>query len=322
MPQSSTDASRPISTAASAPTLGATEYGLIVLQSMLWGSTFFFIAIARAEVPSLTLSAARLVPAMLLLGAVVLAMGLRLPATWSDWRRMLVFATLNNVAPFVLIIQAQREVTGGIAAIFMATTPLCGLLMAPWFIADERFTWRRLCGILVGIAGVAVITGASGAAGSWRAQAMLLSAAFCYSAANIFARRYLSGHHPFAIASAQTIGSFAVALPVALVFEKSWTLPMPSSGALLSILVMGLFGSGLAPLCHFTVLRRGGPVNAMLASIVVPVTPIVLGVAFLGEHIGVRDLLGGCIIAMGLVIIDGRVFGALRRRFGATDLTS
>jgi drug/metabolite transporter (DMT)-like permease len=85
---------------------------------------------------------------------------------------------------------------------------------------------------------------------------------------------------------------------------------------------MGLFGSGLAPLCHFTVLKRGGPVNAMLASIVVPITPIVLGVAFLGEHIGPRELLGGGIIAIALIIIDGRVFGALRRRFMPKDIAS
>ena len=301
---------------ARAPTLGLVEYGLIALQSMLWGSTFFFIAIARFEIPPLTLTAARLVPATLLLGCVVLAMGLRLPATWPEWRRMLLFSTLNNVLPFVLIILAQREVTGGIAAIFMATTPLCGLLLAPWLIAEERFTWRRLVGILIGIAGVAVITGASGAAGSWRAQGMLLMAALCYSLANIYARKFFAGYHPFAVASAQTIGSLAVAVvgAVALLVEQPWLTPLPSSAAFFSVLVMGIAGSGLAPLCHFTVLRRGGPVNAMLASIVVPITPIVLGVAFLGEHIGARELLGGAIIALALIIIDGRAFAPIIRR--------
>ncbi len=305
--------------AARQPTLGLLEYGLIALQSMLWGSTFFFIAIARFEFAPLTLTAARLIPATTLLAGVVLAMGLRLPATWQAWRQMIIFSTLNNVLPFALIIQAQKEVTGGIAAIFMATTPLCGLLLAPWLIADERFTWRRLIGIVIGIAGVAIVTGASGAAGSLSAQGMLLLAALCYSLASIYARRYFSGYHPFAVASAQSIGSLFVAVPVAMLIDRPWLSPTPSSAAWLAVLVMGVFGSGLAPLCHFTVLRRGGPVNAMLASIVVPITPIVLGVAFLGEHIGSRELLGGSVVALALIIIDGRAFAPIARRLGKPD---
>lgn len=314
--------------AANAPramTLGAVEYGLIALQAILWGSTFFFIAIARQEVPPLTLSLARLVPSVLLLGVVVAAMGLRLPATWLDWRRMMVFGAMNNVLPFWLIIMAQREVTGGMAAIFMATAPLCALILAPWFIAEERFTWRRLVGILIGIAGVAVITGVGGvggASGSWRAQGMLLAAALCYSGANIFARKYFGGHHPFAVASSQTIAALFLTLPAALIFEQPWQLPNPTGAAWLSMLIMGLAGSGLAPLCHFTVLQRAGPVNAMLASIVVPVTPIILGATFLNEHLGLRDLAGGSMIALALVVIDGRVGSWALRGIAATGKKS
>jgi drug/metabolite transporter (DMT)-like permease len=78
---------------------------------------------------------------------------------------------------------------------------------------------------------------------------------------------------------------------------------------------MGFIGSGLAPLCHFTVLRRAGPVNSMLASIVVPITPVVLGAMFLGERLSLRELFGGLIIACGLLIIDGRPLRALQRRW-------
>lgn len=295
------------------PTLGAVEYALIATQAMTWGSTFFFIALARSHVPPLTLSFVRLVPAALLLGSVVAMMGLRLPATWPEWRHMLIFSTFNNALPFVLISAAQRETTGGIAAIFMAITPLCGLIMAPWFIAEERFTAKRLVGILVGIIGVAIVTGASGAAGSWTSQGMLVIAALCFGAAGIYARLYLSGYHPFAVASAQTIGALAVSLLPLMVFDRPWSMANPGTEAWLAMLVIGIAGSGLSPLCHFTVLRRAGPVNAMLASIVVPVTPIVLGFAFLGERIGLREIVGGCVIALALVIIDGRAMERVRR---------
>ncbi len=287
--------------------LGPVEYALIATQSITWGSTFFFIALARSHVPPLTLSFVRLIPAALLLGAVVAMMGLRLPATWPEWRHMLIFSIFNNALPFALISAAQRETTGGIAAIFMAITPLCGLVMAPWFIAEEKFTARRLVGILVGIVGVAIVTGASGATGSWTSQSMLVVAALCFGAAGIYARLYLSGYHPFAVASAQTIGALAVSILPLLVIDRPWSLANPGMEAWLAMLIIGIAGSGLSPLCHFTVLRRAGPVNAMLTSIVVPVTPIVLGFIFLGERIGVRELVGAIIIACALTIIDGRL---------------
>ena len=77
---------------------------------------------------------------------------------------------------------------------------------------------------------------------------------------------------------------------------------------------MGTFGSGLSPLCHFTVLKRCGPINAMLTSIVVPVTPIILGIAFLGERLGLRELAGALTIALALIVIDGRLLDRWLRR--------
>ena len=287
--------------------LGPVEYGLIALQAMLWGSTFFFVAIARPHLPTMTLSALRLLPAVVVLLGVVWALGLRLPATRQEWQRVLVFSSLNNVLPFALIALAQHEMSGGIAAIFMATAPLSALVLAPWFIADEHFTWRRFAGILIGIGGVAVLVGASGGTGTWRGQAMLLLATLFFSGANIYARKCMGGYHPFSLASAQTIGSMALALPLALIVDRPWQLATPPAQVWLAALAMGTLGSALAPLCHFTILRRSGAVNAMLSSIVVPITPVLLGWAFLDEKLTLRELTGGLIIAAALVVIDGRV---------------
>jgi len=130
---------------------------------------------------------------------------------------------------------------------------------------------------LIGIVGGAVPTGAGGAAGSWVAQALLPASALCFSLANIYTRRLLAGYHPFVVASLQTIGSLALSVPLALLIESPWGLPNPAGHVGLAMVVMGLVGSGLAPLGHFTVLKRVFPVNATLASIVVPVTPVLMG---------------------------------------------
>jgi drug/metabolite transporter (DMT)-like permease len=70
-------------------------------------------------------------------------------------------------------------------------------------------------------------------------------------------------------------------------------------------------------LCHFTVLRRAGATNAMLVTLIMPLTPIVLGHFFLGEQLTGREVVGALIIAAALLIIDGRVLGLLTRRGAA-----
>jgi drug/metabolite transporter (DMT)-like permease len=300
--------------AAPAPQMAVRDYALIALQSMLWGSAFFFIALVGREVQPITMTALRLVPACLVLLLVVYVLGLRLPATWDAWRKMLLMSAFNNVVPFILIIHAQRDVSGGIAAIFNATAPLFAVFIAPLFVPEERWSWLRISGIMTGIAGVAVLVGGAGAAVKPAAAALLLTAACCYASANVMTRLFFPGVPPFVIACAQMIASLFLAVTAAVLFEQPWRMTPPSERTWLAIAAMGVLSSAFASLCHFTVLRRAGATNAMLVTIILPLTPIVLGSLLLGEQITARQVVGGLIIASALVVIDGRMFGMLRAR--------
>jgi drug/metabolite transporter (DMT)-like permease len=304
-----------------APQMTSREYGLIALQSMLWGSAFFFVTLAGPSVPPVTMTALRLIPACLVLFVVITVLGQRLPATRDAWAKMLLMAAFNNVVPFVLIIYAQREVTGGVAAIFNATAPLFAVFIAPLFVPEERISWRRVVGIAVGIAGVAILISGKAANVSPMAAALLLAAALSYASANVMTRMFFPGYPPFVIACAQMIASLCLAAPAALLIEHPWTLPTPSQTTLLAIAGMGVFSSALASLCHFTVLRRAGPTNAMLVTIILPLTPILLGYLVFGETVTLRQALGGLVVALALVIIDGRLWTRLaaRRPLGANQ---
>jgi drug/metabolite transporter (DMT)-like permease len=280
--------------------LGATEWGLIGLQSMLWGSSYFFIAIARTELPPFTLTALRTLPAAAALLLIVLSLGYRLPATRAEWRLFILFASFNTVLPFVLIVWGQARATGGMAAILNASAPLFGVFLAHLLTHDEKMSWNKLAGIVVGISGVVILIGTDVLAGSGAdllARLALLAAPLCYVCANLFARIQLGEYPPFVIAAMQMIGAIPVAFALALAFEQPWALPPPS----------------LAALCHFTVLRRAGAINASLVTLIMPLTPIVLGGLFLGDRLSHTDMLGAAVIATALIIIDGRVF-AWRRR--------
>jgi drug/metabolite transporter (DMT)-like permease len=289
--------------------MGAAEWALLGLHSLLWGSAFFFAELAIPEIPALTIAAFRLLPASLITAAVCWWLGCRLPATRQEWKRLVLLAAANNVTPMLLILWAQREVTGGIAAVFNATTPLFGVFLAHVFTQDERLSFLKITAILIGIAGVALLVGADllgGLGSSGLSKLALLGAALCYAVAGVYARRFPQ-YPAQVLAAGQMIGALMLSMPMALLVDRPWTLSAPSPAAAAAVVGMGL--------CYFTVLKRAGATNAMLATLLVPVTPIVLGGLFLGETLNPREITGACIIALALLIIDGRGFDRLAGLF-------
>jgi drug/metabolite transporter (DMT)-like permease len=300
--------------------MGAVEWGLVALQSMLWGSSYFFVAAVGSQVPALSIAAFRTLPAAAVLLAIVLSLGYRLPATLAEWRLFIGFSAFNTVLPFLLIVWGQSRATGGMAAILNATAPLFGIFLAHLLTHDERLSWSKTAGIVVGIVGVGILMGRdvlAGASADLMARLALLAAPLCYVCANIFVRRRLGAYPPFVIAVMQMLGAVVVAMPLALAIDRPWESPMPSAAALAAIVGMGVLGSALPSLCHFTVLQRAGATNASLVTLVMPLTPIVLGWVFLGERLSATDIAGALVIAAALIIIDGRVLGALQRSMAA-----
>jgi drug/metabolite transporter (DMT)-like permease len=92
-----------------------------------------------------------------------------------------------------------------------------------------------------------------------------------------------------------------------LAIEAPWLLPLPSTTTILAVAAMGVLGSALAALCNFTIVQRAGAMNAMLVTIILPVTPVLLGAVFLGERLTAQEIVGAGIIAAALLVIDGRL---------------
>ena len=294
--------------------MGAIEWTLIVLHSIMWGSAYFFGAIALRELPSLTITAFRLIPACIIVVGVCWMAGNRIPRTAEYWRRMLVLGVTNNVLPMMLILFAQHQVSGGIAAVFNAMTPLIAVVLAHFVTVDEKFTSHKGVGIAAGIIGVSVLVGAditSGASGGVVAKLALLGAAAAYAISGLFARK-TSREPPFVIAAGQMLSALIISMPLALMVDQPWTLPIPTASAWGAVLGMGVFGSAVAALLYFTVLKRAGATNTLLVTLLLPLTPILLGAAFLGERLSTREWAGAAIIGAALVILDGRLIRKLR----------
>ena len=290
-------------------TMGAGVWLLLVALSVLWGGTFFFQEVALRELPPLTIVLARVALAAL---ALLLVIGLRGGTRPRDRRTLgafLVMGLLNNALPFSLIVWGQTQIASGLAAILNATTPLFAVLLAHRLTADERLTSRRLAGVLLGIAGVAVIVGPSVLAelgAALAAQLAVLGAAFSYALAGIFGRRF-NGLPPATIAAGQTSASTLLLLPLVLLIDRPFDLAPPGGITISAILALALLSTALAYIIYFRVLALAGATNLLLVTLLIPVTALLLGALVLGERITLPQSAGMVLIGISLLVIDGRI---------------
>jgi len=295
-----------------------TDWLLLVLLSVLWGATFFFIAVANPHVPPFTLVLGRVGLATLALVPLLFLLGERLPATAAGWWPFVVQAVINNVIPFTLMVYGQQRIAGGLAAVLNATTPLFTLVAARLF-AGEALTASKLAGVLLGIAGVGVLVGpeALGSnASSVIGMLCILGAALSYAVSALWMRR-LRHIPPLVCSAAQLTCSTVMLLPLAGANERFWLLPAPGWAAALSVLGLALLSTALAYIVFFRINATAGPTNVMLVTLLIPVTATFLGVLVLGETLTANQIGGALVIASGLLVIDGRLPGWLGQRRGA-----
>jgi drug/metabolite transporter (DMT)-like permease len=307
-------------------TMTASDWGLLIILSVLWGGSFLFIGIAVKELPPLTIVASRIALAAAALYLVLRVTGASLPQGRQVWAAFLSMGILNNVIPMSLIVWGQGHITSGLASILNATTPLFTVLVAHVLTVDERLTRQRFIGVIVGFAGVAVMIGAA-AFQAWNvsipAQLAVLAAALSYAFAGVFGRRFRAmGIAPLATAAGQVTASSAILLPLSLIIDRPWSLPAPSAGAVMSLVGLALVSTALAYILFFRLLARAGATNAGLVTFLIPVSAILLGTMFLGETLEARHMAGMALIGAGLLLIDGRlipaVVGAISARRPAT----
>ena len=223
---------------------------------------------------------------------------------------------LNNLIPFSLIFWGQTRITGGLAAILNATTPLFTVVLAHFMTTDERMTPNRLGGVLLGVAGVVVLIGPAvlhELGLQLLAQIAVLGAALSYALAGIFGRRFRDVP-PLVSAAGQVSATTIMMLPVVLCLGAPWSVPLPGPWTWAAILGLALLSTALAYLIYFRLLASAGATNLLLVTFLIPVSAIVLGASLLGERLEPRHFGGMALIGLGLAAIDGRPLRLLRRR--------
>jgi drug/metabolite transporter (DMT)-like permease len=287
------------------------EWALLLFLSVLWGGSFFFVGVAVKEVPPLTLVFLRVSLAALLLLAVVRAFGQHMPRTREAWSAFFLMGLIANAIPFILLVWGQSHIESGLASILNATTPLFTIAVAHVFTTDEKMTGGRLAAVVLGIVGVAIMMGPDvlhDLGINVAAQIACLGAPLCYGFAAVFGRRFgRSGMSPLVAATGQVTAAALLLLPLTLVYDRPWALPVPGTAAIASILGLAAFSTALAYIVYFRLLETAGATRLALVTLLIPITAIFLGWAVLGEALHPRHFAGMALIGFGLLAVDGRL---------------
>lgn len=299
------------------PTLGAREWVLLVTLSVLWGATFYFVEVALVDLPVLTLVAARVALAAIVLVAVLHATGRCLPRCPAIWRAFLVMGVINCLVPFSLIFWGQVRIEGGLAAICNGMTPLFSVVMAHFFRPDGRLTVPRLIGVGLGLGGVAMLVVPEAIGGiSWVGvgQLAVLAGAVSYAGAAVYGRR-LRALPPTIAAAGQLTAAAILAVPLALVIDRPWTLA-PGGATIAAVAALAIGGTAVGYVIYFRLLATAGATNVLLVTYLMPITALILGAVFLAERPGWPALAGLALILAGISAVDGRIWRRLGRRLG------
>jgi drug/metabolite transporter (DMT)-like permease len=280
-----------------------------VFLGLIWGSSFLWIKIAAQELNPFVLVNLRVGFAVLGLVFVIVFSRTRIQL---DLRTCLIFGLLGlfNVAlPFVLISWAEGHISSGLASILNSTTPLFTMLIAPLAIKDDRFSLQKLGGVLVGFCGVIILM--SNQLGGGMSLHLLgifamLLAALCYAISTVFARRMTTGMGAYAQAFAQMMFALIWITPTALTVVQPYHLPaLPISWV--AVAWLGLLGSCVATILYYSLLHSVGPTRTMMTNYIFPLIGVLLGVAFLGEHLDWNQLAGGILIIGGIILVNTRI---------------
>ncbi|WP_275783541.1 DMT family transporter [Pararhizobium gei] len=288
-------------------------WGLLALLGLIWGGSFFFARIAVQHVPALTLVLLRVALAALALHLYVRGRFEIYREIRNRWRQFLLLGLINNAIPHSFIFLGQTEIGAGLAAILNATTPIWTVLIANALTEDEKFNLSKIAGSLLGLAGTVALIGPSalpGLAAEGRAKPMWallfpVIAAISYGFAGTYGKRFRDLTPPVT-AAGQLTASTLIMLPVSLLVDTPWILPAPPPTTLLAILALALVSTAYGYILFFRIIGRAGATNASLVTLLVPPGAILLGFLFLGESLERTHITGMLLIALGLVVLDGR----------------
>jgi len=277
-----------------------------LLLCLIWGSTWLFIKLGLNDLPPFVFAAIRFVIAATILFVIIKVRRLTLPRDRSAWWLLAVTGVLAFTCNYGFVFWGEQYVSSGLAALLQATIPAFGLVMAHFSLPGERMTVAKIFGVVMGVAGVAVVfsnqlsvSGKQALAGC----AGLVIGSACAAYANILVKMRGAKMDPAILAGGQMVFGLIPLWIIGLSLEGSplrfhWT-----GMAVIALLYLAIVGSVVAFLLYYWLVQHMDVTKTMLVALVTPVVAVILGMIVLHEELHWRTLIGGLMIISGIAFI-------------------
>lgn len=295
----------------------AIHYAGLLAVSLSWGSTFLFIKVLTDDMGPLLVVAGRQIFALPVLLIWVGVARPPFPRGGRTWLGLVGTAVTGNLLPLMLISWAVHHIPAATTSILTSTAPLFTAALAVWLLPDELLKPTSAAGLLLGFAGIALLTGGevSGGLGLWELLAELaaLGAGVSYALNAIVARLTLRAVDPMSLATSQFALVLLFLVPLILLFDQPTKLGSLGPGDWLAWVMLGLTGGALAYVAFFWLLRAIGAIRTAPTGYLIPAVGAVLGWVILGEAIHPTSIAGLLLVVSGLALVSGAVRMGQRR---------
>jgi drug/metabolite transporter (DMT)-like permease len=281
------------------------DLGWLLILGALWGSSYLFIKVAVADVPALTLVAARLGLGAAVLWVVLRATGRSMPRSRSTWGAFAVMGLLNGALPYSLIFWGEQYIPSGLAALLQSTMPIFTVILAHFLARGDRMTLPKVLGVVAGFVGVGLLMYSDlqqGLHANLWGQAAIVASSLSYAGATIFAKSQLQGQPAMVATTGQLTAGAALILPLSLVVDRPFHLS-PSWAAIGSWLGLTLLGTAVAYVIYYALIERTNATFVSTVTYVTPVNGLILGALVLGEPLTVTLLASLGLILVGVLLV-------------------
>ncbi|TDQ24676.1 carboxylate/amino acid/amine transporter [Raoultella sp. BIGb0149] len=282
--------------------------GALFALYIIWGSTYFAIAIGVASWPPLMMAGIRFLSAGGLLIVYLLATGHRLPARRPLLNAALIGILLLAVGNGFVTLAEHQHVPSGIAAVMVATVPLFTLCFSRFFgIATRKIEWL---GIAIGLAGIILLNSGGNLSGNPWGALLILIGSMSWAFGSVYGSRIELPTGMMAGAIEMLAAGIVLMVASTLTGEK--LTQMPSWSGIIAVAYLAIFGSLIAINAYMYLIRNVTPAVATSYAYVNPVVAVLLGTGFAGESLSLTEwtALGVIIFAVVLVTLGKYLFPA------------
>lgn len=281
----------------------------IFLLALLWGPSFLFIKIAIRDIAPLSLVSLRVGFGALLLFAVLKLKGMKMPWNKTLWKHGLILGFFTNGLPFICFNYALLSIPTSLSSLINGTTPVLTVLLANMFLQDEKLTWNRAFGVMMGLSGFVVLflPRVFGDDLQFDTMGMLLSflGSTCYAIGMVCARKYVHKSPPFVMPILQLFTSLFYMVPLAFLLETPLDVLKAPVSAWACVMGLAVLGTMLAYILYYRIILKQGATALSMVTYLLPILGTMLGVLFLEETITRDFYLASFLILFGVMIMNG-----------------